>query len=128
MGITQTIGVSTNIVIDELVRLGNRDENNPNKTRPLKVTFDKPSMRNEILKNAYKLKDQTENDPYHRVYLKRDSHPQVRNEEKRLYEVFKWEKEKPENAEMDVVFDRKTRVVTVNGEEIDRFKLFNSFQ
>lgn len=128
MGITQTIGVSTEIVIDDLVRLGNRDENNPNKTRPLKVTFDKPSMRNEILKNAYKLKNQAENDPYHRVYLKRDSHPQVRNEEKRLYEVFKAEKEKPENADIDVVFDRKTRVVSVNGEEIDRFKLFNSFQ
>ena len=113
---------------DELVSLGNPDKNNLNKTRPLKVTFDKPSMRNEILKNAYKLKNQTENDPYHRVYLKRDSHPQVRNEEKRLYEVFKWEKEKPENADMNVVFDRKTRVVTVNGQEIDRFKLFNSFR
>ena len=39
-----------------------------------------------------------------------------------------WEKEKPENADMNVVFDRKTRVVTVNGQEIDRFKLFNSFR
>ena len=80
------------------------------------------------MKNAYRLKNQTENIPYQRVYLKRDPNPQVRNEEKRLYEVFKAEKEKPENVEIDVVFDRQTRVVTVNGEEIDRFQLFNYFQ
>ena len=74
------------------------------------------------------LKDQPEESKYRKVFLKRDQHPDVRNEEKRLYEVFKAEKKKPVNADKDVVFDRKTRVVTVNNEEVDRFKLFTSFR
>ena len=81
-----------------------------------------------ILRNASKLKDQGENDPFKRVFLKRDVHPDIRREEKRLYEVFKAERDKPQNVDFDVIFDRKKRVVTVNGEEIDRFKLFTSFQ
>lgn len=129
LDVTQIIGVrNDSIKIEDIVRLGKIDENQQNKTRPLKVTFEKSSMRNAVLKNAYKLKDQTDEDPYKKVFLKRDTHPEVRNEEKRLYDIFKAEKEKPENVDKSVVFDRKTRVVTCNGEEIDRFKLFSSFQ
>ena len=128
LDVVQTIGVrNDSIKIEEMVRLGKKDANQQNKTRPLKETFEKSSMRNAVLKNAYKLKDQTDDDPYKKVFLKRDTHPEVRNEEKRLYDTFKAEKEKPENVGIDVVFDRKTRVVTVNGEIIDRFKLFSSF-
>ena len=65
---------------------------------------------------------------YKKVFLKKDQHPDIRQEEKRLYEVFKAERNKPENADKVVVFNRRTRIVTVNGEEIDRFKLFSSFQ
>lgn len=127
-GLITTIGIRTDtITIDEMARLGKLDENQDNKKRPLRITFEKTSMRNEVLKNAYKLKDQTIDDPYYRVYLKRDTHPEVRKEEKRLYDVFKSEKDKPENADLPVVFDRKTRVVTCNGEIIDRFKLFSNF-
>ena len=85
-------------------------------------------MRYEILKNSSKLKDQAEGSAYRKIFLKKDVHPDVRAEEKRLYEVFKAEKKKPENVNKDVVFNRKTRVVTVNAEEVDRFKLFSSFQ
>ena len=70
---------------------------------------------------SYKLKDQPEESPYKSVFLKKDQHPDIRNEEKRLYEVFKAEKKKPENAHVEVVFNRKLRIVTVNGDEIDRF-------
>ena len=62
------------------------------------------------------LKDEDESSPYYKVYLKRDTHPEIRKEEKRLYEVFKAEKNKAENADMDVVLDRKKRVVTCNGD------------
>ena len=85
-------------------------------------------MRNSILKNSKNLKDQPEESQFKRVFLKRDQHPDIRNEEKRLYEVFKAEKNKPENADFDVVFDRRACVVTVNNEEVDSFKLFTSFR
>ena len=84
-------------------------------------------MRGKILKNSSKLKDQPEGSPYKKVFLKKDQHPDVRNEEKRLYEVFKAERNKPENGDKEVVFNRKLRIVTVNGDEIDRFKLFSGF-
>ena len=85
-------------------------------------------MRYEILKNSSKLRDQAEGSIYRKVFLKKDVHPDIRAEEKRLYEVFKAERDKPENVNKEVLFDRKTRVVTVNEEVVDRFKLFSSFQ
>ena len=71
-------------------------------------------MRNQILKKASKRKDQEEGSVYRRIFLKRDTHPDVRAEEKRLYEVFKTERDKPENVGKEVIFDRKNRIVTVN--------------
>ena len=85
-------------------------------------------MRNKVLRNSKRLKDQLEGSPYKKVFLKKDQHPDIRNEEKRLYEVYKVERNKPENADKEVIFNRRTRVVTVNDEEIDRFKLFSGFQ
>ena len=85
------------------------------------------SMRNEVLKNSNKLKDQPDGSVYKKVYLKKDQHPNDRLEEKRLYEVFKAERNRPENADKEVIFNRRICVVTVKGDEIDRFKLFSSF-
>ena len=127
--IVETIGVRPrDIKVENVVRLGVRDANQQNKTRPLKVTLEKREMRDNVLKNATKLKDQPEGSDYKKIFLKRDTHPKVREEEKRLYEVWKAEKAKPENAGKEVIFDRKARVVTCNGDEIDRFRLFTSFQ
>ena len=129
LGIVDTIGVQRNEVqIEYVERLGQRNEGQGQRNRPLKITFGHSSMRNKVLKNSYKLKDQPEGSVYKKVFLKKDQHPDVRLEEKRLYEVFKAERNKPENGDKEVVFNRKTRVVTVNGEEIDRFKLFSSFR
>ena len=117
------------VQIKSLERLGRLEEGGTSqRRRPMKVTLETRAMRDSILRNASKLKNQGEHDPFKRVFLKRDVHPDIRKEEKRLYEVFKAERNKPENAHLDVVFDRKKRVVTVNGEEIDKFKLFTSFQ
>ena len=128
--ILQTIAVAPNSVkVKCIERLGKLEEGVTNqRRRPIKVTFETRSMRDSVLRNASKLKDQGEHDPFKRVFLKRDVHPDIRKEEKRLYDVFKAERDKPQNADFEVVFDRKKRVVTVNGEEIDRFKLFTSFQ
>ena len=117
------------VKVHNIERLGKIDEddgNNRPRRRPIKVTVDSRAVRNSILKNASKLKDQDDDSPFKRVYLKADVHPEIRKEEKRLYEIFKAEKLKPENADVDVLFDRKKRVVTVNGDEVDSFKLFSS--
>ena len=127
--VARTIGISQDdLVIEKLTRLGKLNENQTERIRPLKMTFDSPEMKNKVLKNAYKLKNQNDDDPYKKVFLKKDLHPEVRNEEKRLYDVFKKEKAKPENADKSVIFDRKSRIITCNGEEIDKFKLFTHFQ
>ena len=129
VNILDAIGVRhEDVKIEGMERLGQIDENRANRTRPLKVTLEQRSMRNSILKNSKNLKDQPEGSQYKKVFLKRDQHSAIRNEEKRLYEVFKAEKNKPENADIDVVFDRRARVVTVNNEEVDRFRLFTSFR
>ena len=129
LGIVDTIGIERNEVnIEKAERLGQIDEERENRNRPLKITFSQSSMRNKVLKNSSKLKDQPEESPYKKVFLKKDQHPDVRKEEKRLYEVFKAERNKPENADVEVLFNRKSRIVTVNGEEIDKFKLFSSFR
>ena len=129
LDIVTVIGVNPNeIKAESLVRLGKIDENQMNKTRPMKVTFEKSDMRDKILRNSKKLKEQGDDSWYGKIYLKKDTHPEVRKEEKRLYDVFRAEKSKGENADKEVLFDRKTRVVTVNGQEIDRFKLFSAFQ
>ena len=127
--ILRAIEVDPNKVkVERIERLGKVEEGNAMKKRPIKVTLETRAMRDSILRNASKLKEQGENDPFKRVFLKRDVHPDIRKEEKRLYEVFKAERAKPGNADLDVLFDRKNRVVTVNGQEIDRFSLFSSFQ
>ena len=129
LSILNAIGVKRDDVkVEDVERLGKIDENQGNRTRPLKITLEKRSMRGIVLKNAKNLKDLPEESPYKKVFLKRDQHPDIRNEEKRLYEVFKAEKNKPENAEKEVVFDRRTRIVKVNNEEVDRFRLFTSFR
>ena len=129
LGIVDAIGIKREEVeIEASERLGNIDENQENRNRPLKITFGQSSMRNKVLRNSKRLKDQLEGSPYKKVFLKKDQHPDIRNEEKRLYEVYKVERNKPENADKEVIFNRRTRVVTVNDEEIDRFKLFSGFQ
>lgn len=128
MKILDRIGVPRNtIIVTNMMRLGKINEQYEENKRPLKITLKKSAMRDEILKNAWKLKDEGENSPYKKIYLKRDIHPEIRKEEKRLYNVFKAEKEKPVNADFEVVFDRKKRVVLCNGTEIDHFRLFTSF-
>ena len=128
LAILDVIGVKrVDVAIESVERLGQINEEEVNRNRPLKITLGKRSMRDNILKNSKILKDQPEGSEFKKVFLKRDQHPEVRKEEKRLYEVFKAEKKKPENAEKEVIFNRRSRIVTVNNEEVDRFKLFSSF-
>ena len=83
LGILDAIGVSRDgVKIEGVERLGQIDENQEHRTRPLKITLENRNMRNNILKNSKILKDQPEGSQYKKVFLKRDQHPDVRNEEK----------------------------------------------
>lgn len=129
--VLRTIQVDPNEVkVNCMRRLGKREEGEGEveKNRPLKVTLEKKEMRSEILKNAIKLKDLAKESPFKKVYLKPDVHPEIRKEEKRLFDVYKGEKDNRDNVGMDVLYDRKKRIVTCNGEVIDRFRLFSSFR
>ena len=117
-----------NVAVTKLTRLGKKDDGNSTRNRPLKVTLELKTKRGEILRNAKKLKDLGDDHPMKKVFLKPDVHPEIRKEEKRLYEVFKAEKNNRDNGGMEVIYDRKKRIVTRNGEEVDRFQLFSSFQ
>ena len=85
-------------------------------------------MWNTVLKNAKKLKDVGEDSVFSKVFIKADEHPAVRKEMQRLHKVAQSEKEKPENVGVEIIFDRKSRKVTRNGEEIDTYGLISYFQ
>ena len=125
--------VKNDVAVSDVQRLGNRREENDEDEpvvhkRPLLVTVGHVGMRNIVLKNAKKLKDEIEGSKFYKIFIKADELPAVRNEMNRLYQVYKAEKDKPENAMFAVRLDRKERTVTRNGQVIDKFSLKSFFQ
>lgn len=106
--------------IRSLTRLGKTE---PGRNRPLKIKVANKMERESIIENARKLKDRTNaHSITNKIFIKKDQHPLIRNEWKRLNEVWKREKDKPENQEKVVEMDRKSRTVKVGGQIIDRFQ------
>ena len=99
-----------------LRRLG---EQNGNRPRPLLVTVDAPLQRDLVIEHAKNLKNAGA--LYSRVYIKKDIHPVVRKEIGRLRKREKDEKEKPDNARVDIKYDGKNRVLLRDNVIIDRF-------
>ena len=64
-------------------------------------------------------------DIYHRIYVKKDQHPAVRNEWKRLHAVFKTEKERPSNQNSTILFNFRERKVYKDGTVIDQWNMQN---
>ena len=87
-------------------RLGRLDQHST-RNRPLLVVLDSKTSRDKVLEKAKKLKESGEN--YNRIYIKKDIHPAVRNEWKRLRDVQKRESEKPENAGCNIYLDTRER-------------------
>lgn len=85
--------------------------------RPLLVTLDSDDCRNAILSKCQA--GGATNIPG--VKLKKDQHPALRKEWRRMFTAEADEKNKPENAGCSIVFDRKKRVLLKDGEVIDRF-------
>lgn len=93
--------------------------------RPLKVTLRCEADRRGILANSKKLKDAHHRDnPFNKIFVKKDTHPLIRKEWSRLYEVQRNERDKPGNIGRTVIVNRKDRTVTIDNEVIDRFQYF----
>ena len=97
-------------------RLGREDER---KKRPILVVMNNEDQRNDILRKAKNLKSLDE--PLSSVYIKKDVHPAVRKENMRLRTREREEKEKPENAEVEISYDWRRRVLMRDGVVIDKF-------
>ena len=105
-----------NVQYESAVRLGQPAQD---KTRPIKVTLSDPETRKGILDAAKTLKDM---DGYKRVFIRKDVHPLVQKEFRRLRDVEKAERDKPENQGRTVTYDIDSRTVKVDGKIVDQFK------
>ena len=107
------------IEFNELRRLGEKPRNrNTTYKRPLKVRVNS-NLRPEILTKSKKLKES--NGDLSKVFIRKDTHPGILKEQKRIKDVVKQEKEKPENIGKNVQYNWKERTVTVDDVIIDNF-------
>ena len=60
---------------------------------------------------------------FKKIFIKKDVHPSVRAEWKRLHDVVKNEKERPGNAKSDIRLDFKARKVFKDGVIIDQWNM-----
>ena len=85
--------------------------------RPLLLTIRDKDTRSRILTNAKKLKDA--GDHYTGIFVKKDVHPGVRKEWKRLREAEEREKERPENVGCVIRLDTRQRKLNCDNNIID---------
>lgn len=85
--------------------------------RPLLLTIRNKDTRLRILSNSKKLKTAGEN--YRRIFVKKDVHPSVRKEWKRLREAEAREKERPENVGCVIRLDTRQRKLYRDDDVID---------
>ena len=85
--------IGEDIEIRSHQRLGRR--NDSGRKRPILVTVKSKQDRDAVLAKTKRLKDAGE--PFGRIYVKKDVHPSVRNEWRRLREAEAVEKQRPEN-------------------------------
>ena len=109
--------------IENVERLGDAATHAANtvantRPRPIKVTLMSNEIQRKIITNAKSLKDIPD---YKDIYIKKDTHPAIRHEYGRLLKKEKAEKDKPNNASVEIKFDRKQRVLLRNNVVIDRF-------
>ena len=89
--------------------------------RPILVTVASREDRDAVLERAKHLKEAGE--IFRRIFIKKDTHPAVREEWKRLKNAEKTEKEKPDNIGCNIYINYKERQLIKDGEVIDKFNL-----
>lgn len=77
------------------------------RNRPLLLTIRDRETRSQVLAGAKHLK--TSGERYSKIYVKKDVHPGVRKEWRRLREAEEREKERPENAGCNIRLNTKER-------------------
>ena len=102
-------------IVENVKRIG---APGPGKKRPLLVTMTSVEERNKTVEkgreNSHLLTQG--------VRMKKDTHPAVRAEWKRLFDVKTAEEQKAENANRVVAVDLRKRQVTIDGQVIDTWK------
>lgn len=88
--------------------------------RPLLVQLHSADDRNKLLDKAKALKGK--GIPFDKIFIKKDTHPAVRREWKRLFDAEKEEKSKAENVGHSVLVDKKRRVLLRDDQVIDTWK------
>ena len=104
--------LKSDVMITNITRIG---EKASRKIRPILACLDNRKVRDEIVTAARA----STNTAFNKIKIKKDLHPVVRREWKRLYEVKEKEEKKSENAEKVVAIDMKKRAVTCDGQIID---------
>ena len=94
------------------------DPRQDNSARPVLVTLPTEYKLREVLQNAQTL---SASESLKNLKLKKDQHPAIRKEWRRMFDSETNEKQKPENVVSNIVFDKKMRVITRDGVVIDRF-------
>ena len=90
----------------------------PPAPRPLLVSLNTATDVRAVLMKTNKLKD---NENFSNVYVKRDEHPLIRQEWKRLRSIARKEKAAPINAACLIKLDYRKKAVTRDGEIIEEF-------
>ena len=109
-----------NLDVNSTQRLGKISPGN-DRARPVKVGLSSPEQRQNAVTAGLKLAESS-NHVLKEIKVKKDVHPAIRKEFGRLFELERTEKAKPENTGKEVVFDKRRRVLMVNGQVIDRYK------
>ena len=89
--------------------------------RPILVTVASWEDRDAVLERTKRLKNAGET--FERIFIKKDTHPAVREEWKRLKDAEKTEKEKPDNVGCNIYINYKEPQLIKDGEVIDKFNL-----
>lgn len=116
--IWQVIGANTTIRSHR--RLGKRESGSV-RQRPILVMVNCKDDRDNTLAKASELKRRGA--PYDKVFIKKDVHPAVRREWKRLRDVVVTETERPENQGCNIRLDPKERKVYRDEVVIDQWRL-----
>ena len=112
--------IGANTAIRSHRRLG-RNESGSTRKRPILVVAGSKDDRDSTLAKSQELKGRGA--PYDKIYIKKDVHPAVRQEWKRLRDVTTAEKERPENQGSNVLFNVRERKVYRDGIVIDQWNL-----
>ena len=89
------------------------------RNRPILAKAPSKEQRDKILENTKALREAGPS--YRRIYVKKDVHPAIRKEWKRLRDVEAAEKAKPVNQGCTIQLDYKRREVTRDGVVIDKW-------